>query len=148
MQNCTFKPQTNSVFNQAISKSSSIMHFKRPGSAHPVAQSKKTGHDSRSVLSGRGISQTNTQSKGHPPMNRKAYRPPATGHQSLMQTNAATTTFGTNLMHKLLDQGEKRRMNKDLPLYSHTMHQRPASSQTRIQPQQHSTMQNQGSTAN
>ena len=81
MQNCTFKPQTNSVFNNAISKSSAIMQMKRPGSAHPATHSKKTGHDSRSVLSGRGTSQTNHDSKVHPVMNRKAYKP-AAGHQS------------------------------------------------------------------
>lgn len=137
MQNCTFKPQTNNVFNQALAKSSAIMQMRRPGSAHPVAQSKPqpgAGHDSRSVLSGR---RDQPQTNGAT-VTRRAYKPPPS------QSSQGITSYGTNLMSRLLDQGEKRqqRLNKDLPMYQ-SMHQRPASTQI---PSQHHSVQNNGST--
>lgn len=53
MEKCTFKPKTNSLFNQALQKTSAIMQLRRPGSAHPIAQAKQNVQDARSVLSGR-----------------------------------------------------------------------------------------------
>lgn len=68
MANCTFKPQTNSVFNQALMKTSAIMQMRRPGSAHPVAPTKPNAQDQRSVL-GRGRDQL------YASITRRAYKP-------------------------------------------------------------------------
>jgi hypothetical protein len=68
MEKCTFKPQTNSLFNQALQKTSAIMQLRRPGSAHPVAPAKQNAQDARSVLSGR-------RDQNYTSITRRAYKP-------------------------------------------------------------------------
>ena len=97
MENCTFKPQTNSLFNQALQKTSAIMQLRRPGSAHPVAQAKQNVQDQRSVLSGR-------RGQNVASITRKAYKPPK------------QQPPGTSLMTKLLENSEGQ-LNQDLAAF-------------------------------
>lgn len=108
LQNCTFKPQTNAAFNDALTKTSAIMQTRRPTSAHPLQSSNAQGSvDNRKKLAKQNIAAATSIGLGA-----------ATNPAASLHTTSGVGAFGSSLMSRILDQSKKRYNNDDLASHS------------------------------